>query len=79
MLNIDEIKGLSPKTKAEIFSTLQDDPEVMEYLLTEPQPDWLSRELENREIAFLNGSLNATSREDLNKRLAEKWNEKKAD
>jgi hypothetical protein len=79
MLNIDEIKELSPKAKAEIFSTLQDDPEVMEYLLTEPEPDWLSRELESREIAFLNGSIKATSREDLNKRLAEKWNEKKAD
>lgn len=42
-------------------------------------PEWLSRELERREIAFMNGSIKATTREDLNKRLSEKWNEKKAD
>lgn len=79
MLNMNEIKGLSPKTKAEIFSALQDDPDVMEYMLNESDPEWLSRELERREIAFMNGSIKATTREDLNKRLSEKWNEKKAD
>ena len=35
MLNLNEIKGLSPKAKAEIYSTLQDDPEVIEYLMSE--------------------------------------------
>lgn len=79
MLNINEIKGLPPKTKAEIFSTLQDDPDVIEYMVNEADPEWLSRELERRELAFMNGSIKATTREDLNKRLAEKWNEKKAD
>jgi hypothetical protein len=79
MLNINEIKGLSPKTKAEIFSTLQDDPDVIEYMVNEADSEWLSRELERRELAFMNGIIKATTREDLNKRLAEKWNEKIAD
>lgn len=76
MLTINEIKDLAPKTKAEIYPSLPDDPEVLEYFLNQSSQEWLENELKRRDAAFIKGIIQPTTRETLNKSLVVKWDEK---
>lgn len=65
-LNIDSIKSMSAPEKAKLFSTLQNDKELQDYMISNKM---LFEELDRRDKAYAEGKIQLTTRKELSLRL----------
>ncbi|MGN6195539.1 MAG: hypothetical protein ACTHOB_11425 [Ginsengibacter sp.] len=61
-----DIKNMSAPEKAKLFSTLQNDKELQDYMISNKI---LFEELNQRDKAFAEGKIKLTTRKDLSERL----------